>query len=44
MPKDALYRNIHSHSYEVMWAKCLAQGHEDKDLDGAGSEPPTLWL
>lgn len=35
--------NIHLHSYEVMWVKCLHQGRKDRDSDAAGFKPPTLW-
>lgn len=38
--------NIHSHSNKTMWAKCLAQGRNNKDdmgwMDRAGFEPLTL--
>lgn len=35
--------NVHLHSYEVMWVKCLHQGRKDRDSDAAGFKPPTLW-
>lgn len=36
--------NFHSHSYEAMWEKCLAQGHDGRDWDGAGFRLLHDWI
>lgn len=36
--------NIHSHSLEAMWVRCLVQGHNHRCRYGAGFDPPTLPL